>query len=139
MKPKSKISLIHQWLRKKHGKANKCINPSCPKKSKNFDYCLITGKEHKKDRKHYRTMCRSCHYKYDYKNGKHEPQKEATRRMGRKNGRINGMVQCKFKPADIYKIRSRYGFGEFQKDIAKTYRVDRSTISLIVNYKTYRY
>ena len=139
MKPKSRISLIHQWLRKKYGKAYMCDNRLCPKKSKNFDYCLISGKEHKKNRKHYRTMCRSCHYKYDYKNGKHESQKEATRQMGRKNGRINGMVQCKFKPEDIYRIKCRYNSGETQTKIAKTYRVHQSTISLIITNKTYRY
>lgn len=71
---KASYGAIHLWLRKTYGKADRCENPKCPKKSKIFEYALIKGKKHERKRKNYKKLCRSCHDIYDetYKNFKNE-------------------------------------------------------------------
>lgn len=56
---------LHRWLKDNFGKANKCENPKCPKKSQKFEWSLIKGKEYSHRRKNFRMLCRSCHCKYD--------------------------------------------------------------------------
>lgn len=56
---------IHQWLKRKFGFPEKCVNPLCKKKSNIFEYCLREGFEHKRNRSHYTRLCRSCHRIYD--------------------------------------------------------------------------
>ena len=58
-------SAIHMWLIKHYGKANKCENYNCNKKSKRFYYCLIKGKEYKHNRDNFKMLCASCHRRYD--------------------------------------------------------------------------
>ena len=57
---------IHNWLKYHHGKANKCENELCESTCKNFDWALLKGKEHKRDRNNYIQLCKSCHSKYDF-------------------------------------------------------------------------
>lgn len=58
---------IHTWLRINHGKASKCENENCTHKTpKRYEWALIKGKEHKKNRNNYIQLCPSCHRKYDF-------------------------------------------------------------------------
>ncbi len=68
----NKYNIIHAWLRKNYGIANKCDHRTCPKKSKKFDWCLINGKEYAKDISLFIPLCRSCHMKYDMTDQKRE-------------------------------------------------------------------
>ena len=56
---------IHIWLKNNYGKANKCENPSCEKKSKRFEWALLKNKIHSHNRKNYWMLCKSCHTRYD--------------------------------------------------------------------------
>ena len=56
---------IHGWLIKNFGKADKCENKKCERKSKTYDYALKKGETYARDRKRYFMLCRSCHIKYD--------------------------------------------------------------------------
>jgi len=55
-----------------------------------------------------------------------------------KLGKItNGIIRRKISINDIKYIKNLYLKGLYQKDIAKIYNVNQSTISLIINEKTY--
>ena len=56
---------IHDWLRNKFGKANKCENKNCKNLSKKYDWSLLKGKKYKRIRNNFWMLCRSCHNKYD--------------------------------------------------------------------------
>lgn len=56
---------IHLWLIKTFGKATRCENLLCEKKSKNFDWALIHGNDYKRLREVFMMLCRSCHVRYD--------------------------------------------------------------------------
>ena len=60
-----KYHAIHKWLIKHFGKANKCENPTCEKKSKRYQWTLIKDKKHFHNRTHYRMLCQNCHRQYD--------------------------------------------------------------------------
>jgi len=62
-----KYQAIHSWLRSRFGKANKCKNPKCNKKSKNYQWCLKKGKKYQRKRECFIMQCKSCHKKYDFK------------------------------------------------------------------------
>lgn len=64
-KPKYHYRIVHDWLNKHYGKANKCESDHCTHKSNIFEYCLKKGKDHDRDRENYLMLCRSCHRKYD--------------------------------------------------------------------------
>jgi hypothetical protein len=66
IKPKTtEYVKIHMWLYKNYGKANHCDH--CNLFNLNYDYALIKGETHSRDRSHYMQLCKSCHRKYDYK------------------------------------------------------------------------
>lgn len=56
---------VHNWIRNKFGKANKCENTNCTKESKTFEWANISGK-YKRDIEDYFQLCRSCHRRFDY-------------------------------------------------------------------------
>lgn len=58
---------VHLWLNYNFGKANKCENKKCPKKSKFFTWALLRGKKPEKKRDFFIQLCRSCHNYYDRK------------------------------------------------------------------------
>ena len=62
-----KYSTVHMWLRRDFGKANKCENPICEKKSNNFQWSLKKGKKYIRNRNNFWMLCRICHAKYDIK------------------------------------------------------------------------
>lgn len=57
-------SSVHKWIVRWYGKATKCENPDCPKKSKVFDWANLTG-IYEKNIKHFKQLCRACHAKLD--------------------------------------------------------------------------
>lgn len=57
---------IHNWLAYHHGTANKCENELCKYVSpKRYEWALLKGKDHSRDRNNYIQLCPSCHRKYD--------------------------------------------------------------------------
>lgn len=56
---------IHQWIARHFGKANRCENEACSKKSNTFNWALIKGKEYAHKRENFFMLCVSCHRKYD--------------------------------------------------------------------------
>lgn len=60
-----KYQEIHHWLRKNFGKATKCDNKDCTKKSVSYQWALRTGFEYYFKRKSFQMLCRSCHAKID--------------------------------------------------------------------------
>lgn len=65
---KIRYSGIHAWLIRTQGKATKCENIFCSKKSKNFDWAKIRGKQYRRIARYYAQLCRSCHVRYDQLN-----------------------------------------------------------------------
>ncbi|NCD07107.1 MAG: hypothetical protein EOL97_13395 [Spirochaetia bacterium] len=68
---------IHQWIRRKNGKAHKCENREngvldfkCSNKSNHFHWAIKKEKEYSRDARDYYQLCRSCHNKYDNINTK---------------------------------------------------------------------
>jgi len=64
-KPKYFYRIVHDWINKHYGKANKCENPNCIGKGKRFEYALRKGYEHDRNIDHYIQLCSSCHRIYD--------------------------------------------------------------------------
>lgn len=60
-----KYQALHSWLRSKYGNANRCENPKCSRKSKNYVWAKKKGKAYLRRRSHFFQLCRSCHVKYD--------------------------------------------------------------------------
>lgn len=131
------IKRIHQWINYNYGKASKCENKDCGGKSKTFDYSLLEDKFYDYVRENYMQLCRSCHFKYDYKNGKFEKQKQMFCRIGKKYAAENGKVMrsLTYKQAEI--IREKHRNGMFQSKLADMFSVSINTISLIIRNKTY--
>jgi hypothetical protein len=61
---RANYSSVHKWIVRWYGKANKCENPMCSKKSKMFDWANIAP-TYEKNIKNFRQLCRSCHTKID--------------------------------------------------------------------------
>jgi hypothetical protein len=61
----SKYQAIHKWLKRNFGKADRCENPFCLHRSKDFDWALLKGKEYEFIRENFMQLCRQCHIKYD--------------------------------------------------------------------------
>lgn len=55
----------HNRIRLLFGKADRCENKNCKKRSKIYEWILIKGKKHDGNRSSYMKMCRSCHWSYD--------------------------------------------------------------------------
>ena len=56
---------FHAWLKRMYGKANKCENSMCPKKSTNYQWALKKGKKYSHNKTHYFQLCIPCHKRYD--------------------------------------------------------------------------
>ncbi len=55
----------HKWLRYNYGKASCCESTICPGNSKTYHWARKKGKEHARNRSHYKQLCEPCHKKYD--------------------------------------------------------------------------
>lgn len=62
-----RYQMVHNWIRRKFGAADRCENKECTGVSKIFDWALIHGKTYERIRSHFMKLCRSCHAKYDKK------------------------------------------------------------------------
>lgn len=82
MGTKAGYGSIHDAIKSMHGVATKCENLECvyPRKTKNgllekpkvFDWALRKGMKYSdRNVKSFIQLCRSCHKKYDYAEGKH--------------------------------------------------------------------
>lgn len=58
-------STLHTWLRLHFGRADRCENLQCTKKSKKFNYAKIKGYEYEYKRENFVMLCASCHFYYD--------------------------------------------------------------------------
>lgn len=56
---------VHSWLIVKFGKATKCENQNCEKKSKKFEWARIKGKSWERKRENYCQLCTLCHGRFD--------------------------------------------------------------------------
>ena len=57
---------IHDWLATNYGKANKCENPECSGKSKNYQWAKKRDVPYKRIRGYFEMLCVSCHTKQDW-------------------------------------------------------------------------
>lgn len=76
MTTESEHWLIHTWLKKEYGKANKCEMIDCDGTSKSFQWALLKDKNYEKNRENFWQLCAKCHRRYDleHKNiGKYLP------------------------------------------------------------------
>lgn len=138
MKPSDNLyKNIHQWLSKKYGKADCCQWNNCKWSSTLYEYALKSDKEYDKNRDNFIMLCRSCHRKYDWDNWLQEPQRKIFRESWVINWKNNGKVMCKFNMENVGRIKELYNNWFRQRFIANLYNADQSTISLIVNNRTY--
>jgi|GEM_PF-2214412 len=56
---------IHKWLKKYYGKANKCENPFCEKKSLLFHWAKLKDKPYEHKKENFIQLCVICHRRYD--------------------------------------------------------------------------
>lgn len=57
---------VHDWMVKIYGKADRCVHCKKENPKKYYEWALKKGKEHKRDRSHYISLCKPCHFKYDF-------------------------------------------------------------------------
>ena len=65
MKNKKRYKLVHVWLGKNFGKANRCEGNDCSRISCYYDWAKLKYKRYLKKRENFVMLCRSCHHKYD--------------------------------------------------------------------------
>lgn len=56
---------LHSWTLRIFGKAQKCENKLCLKRSKTFDWALRRDHKYERGVKNFMQLCRSCHTRYD--------------------------------------------------------------------------
>lgn len=56
---------FHGWLRAKYGRAKKCENPLCEKRSIQFEWALRRGFKYEMKGINFIQLCRKCHCEYD--------------------------------------------------------------------------
>lgn len=61
---KNNYIYVHVWLKKIHGKANKC--EICHKTGRNYQWALRKGFEYEKKLENFIQLCVSCHRHYGY-------------------------------------------------------------------------
>lgn len=62
----TEYNVLHNWIKRKYGKAVKCENPNCKHKSIYFDWALKKGKKYERDISNFMQLCKSCHVAYDW-------------------------------------------------------------------------
>lgn len=56
---------MHDWISRHFGKANKCEDSLCEKRSRSYQWANISGK-YIRSREDFRMLCVACHRKFDY-------------------------------------------------------------------------
>ena len=64
---KVSIKGLHAWIKRHYGKADRC--EKCGIKGKRYYDWANLDHKYSRERKDWKMMCRSCHMKYDFKNG----------------------------------------------------------------------
>lgn len=75
---------IHQWIKYRYGKADRCENPHCEGKSKNFDWALNRGAKYERKRENFTRLCKSCHGVQDSTEEKRAKLSKAFNRLSEK-------------------------------------------------------
>lgn len=114
---------IHTWLSNNFGPATECIN-GCEDMPK-YEWALIQGKKYEHKKENFQQMCGSCHKNYDMT----EKEKQRLRENGYKIRALS--------PEEVDFVRDAYKSGQTQKSLAQRFGIHQSTISLLVNNKTY--
>lgn len=97
----------HKWLVYHFGKASKCERCGTQKSSK-YEYALLKGKKHSKNRDNYIELCASCHKSYDKI--------------------IERLTEKKYKQVYAYKNGKKYYFSSI-KEASKELGILKSSIS----------
>lgn len=63
---KATYGAFHTWLKVNFGKADRCENSNCEKKSINYNWALLKEKDYEHKRINFWMLCISCHRKYDF-------------------------------------------------------------------------
>lgn len=130
MEPKYKYRIIHSWLNKHYGKADKCENENCKGKSNVFEYCLRQGKPHERNRDNYIMMCRSCHRRYDmYDKNPHDIAKPIA---GKYNQNLYLGPISVMKPVILLPDQLYFASG---KELADHLGADKSSVYMVLSGK----
>lgn len=127
---KSEYRVIHSWIQYRYGRASKCENKKCQRKSAMFNWCLKKGKKYERKRENFFELCKSCHSKYDF-----------TEEMRKKFSQIRkGKKILKTRKRVFLFLEDGTFLQEFQavKDCAKYLKVHPAYVSIYLSQK-YKY
>ena len=144
---------IHKWLLRHYGKADKCENTNCEKKSKIYQWALRKDKEYKHKKENFIMLCQNCHRNYDknknwnqniskgklkakHRHTKKTKLKQSKSMIGKNIGKNCGKRKITFK--QVKQIRKEYkkGLGVI---LAKKYGVTPTNIRSIIHFRTRNY
>lgn len=129
-KPKYYYRIVHDWINRHYGKANKCQNPNCKNKSKVYEYCLKRGREHDRNINNYIQLCRSCHRLYDMTD---ELKKKLTERIaGKYNENLSLGPISKQKSVVLVEEDKVFESG---KQLADYLGCNKSSVYMVLNGK----
>lgn len=98
----SQYVVIHAWMRKNYGSADRCEMESCNGKSKKFYWAKRQGFPYTKNRENFWMLCASCHTKYDFK-----PEAGARISAAQRGRKMPKEQRMKLALANTGKVRSR--------------------------------
>jgi hypothetical protein len=58
---------VHNWLKYKFGKADRCENTSCSLEFTQYQWAKLEGKPYERVREYFIMLCTSCNQRYDRK------------------------------------------------------------------------
>lgn len=126
--PKFNYRIIHTWINKHYGKADRCDNPNCPHKSNTYEYCLKNGKNHDRNIDNYIKLCRSCHRRYDMTTEKKQILTE--RVAGKYNFNLSlGSIASK-KPVILVEENKYFSSGKL---LAEYLKCDKSSVYTVLS------
>ena len=119
---------IHQWLADSFGKANRCDNPNCKHEyPRKFEWALIWGREHERNRANYIQLCLSCHRKYDSIGSK----KGESKNKGEKHGSAK---------LNIFQVRVIRKVNDLRLiELGKIFNVTPENIKSIIKRKSWKH
>jgi hypothetical protein len=107
---------IHKWLARKYGKAYKCENKDCFKKSNDYEWALLKGKKIEYKRENFIQLCKSCHIKYDFtEKGRqaiikaNKGKKQSVEHIAKRVKKLIGKKRSKEFKIKMRNIRLNYG------------------------------
>lgn len=135
---------IHDWLQYKYGKAVKCENPNCSKLNHKYDWALKRNYKYEKNIENFIQLCRVCHIKYDFPNGKNvgfrhsnkTKEKMSISHIGLKTHSSNKLTE---KQVRIIKHALSFNIWGTAKWLTKMCKVSEVQISKIKNGLAWEY